>query len=267
MAGLGGIIAGALGGAGAAYAESAQGELKNQQRMDLEKELANVAFERDQRVKEADVMRSRSNTKYNQSEAVLKEASVADRLKALLGLENRTAIAPEAAAAATAEDTAMTPLATTQRERAIQAEIDKAKTLGGSSEYLAGTAAVSKAQKAAEIETATIRAEKAGGGAGGGALKVRSTKVDDAGNMIAIMSDGSTKPLGIKSGDYNNKIASTIATMAKNDYKFSKLPESEKRAAALERLTGVKVDGGSSAEGPTGGSKLPPLGDSKYVTK
>jgi len=243
MAGLGGIIAGALGGAGAAYAESAQGELKNQQRMDLERELADVAFERDQRVKEADVMRSRSNTKYNQSEAVLKDAAMADMLKARLGLQNRTALAPETAAAATAEDTALAPLAKAQRDRATQADIEKATTLGSSPEYLAGTAAISKAQKAAEIESAKIRAEHVGGGAGG-ALKVRSTKVDDAGNMIAIMSDGSTKPLGIKSGDYNNKIASTIATMAKNDYKFSKLPESEKRAAALERLTGVKVDGG-----------------------
>ena len=261
MAGLGGIIAGALGGAGAAYAESAQGELKNQQRMDLERELADVAFERDQRVKEADVMRSRSNTKYNQSEDVIKEASVAEMLKARLGLQNRTAIAPEAAAAATAEDTAMAPLAKTQRERATQADIDKATTLGSSPEYLAGTAAVSKAQKAAEIEAAKIRAEKAGGGgAGGGMPKVRSTYTNADGDKIAVMSDGTEKTLG-KAGDFNKQIASTIATMAKNDYKFSKLPESEKRAAALERLTGVKVDGGSSTEGPT--TDRPPLGTFK----
>jgi hypothetical protein len=260
MAGLGGIIAGALGGAGAAYAESAQGELKNQQRMDLERELANVAFERDQRVKEADVMRSRSNTKYNQSEDVIKEASVADRLKALLGLENRTAIAPAAAATATAEDTAMAPLAKTQRERATQADIDKATTLGSSPEYLAGTAAVSKAQKAAEIEAAKIRAEHVGSSGGGGMPKVRSTYTNADGDKIAVMSDGTEKTLG-KAGDFNKQIASTIATMAKNDYKFSKLPESEKRAAALERLTGVKVDGGSSTEGPT--TDRPPLGTFK----
>jgi hypothetical protein len=260
MAGLGGIIAGALGGAGAAYAESAQGELKNQQRMDLEKELANVAFERDQRIKEADVMRSRSNTKYNQSEDVIKEASVADMLKARLAAKNETDIAPDVAGAAMAKDTAMAPLAQTQRERAIQAEIDKATKLGGSSEYLAGTAAVSKATKAAEIETAKIRAENAGGGGGGGVPKVRSTYTNADGDKIAVMSDGSEKTLG-KAGDFNKQVSSLITTMSKNDYKFSKLPESEKRQAALERLTGAKTDGGSSTEGPT--TDRPPLGTFK----
>ena len=260
MAGLGGIIAGALGGAGAAYAESAQGELKNQQRMDLERELADVAFERDQRVKEADVMRSRSNTKYNQSEAVLKEASVANMLKARLDLENRTKIAPDFAATATAEDTAMAPVVTARSGRATQAEIDRAAALGGSPEFLKNTAEISKAQKAAEIESAKIRAEHAGSSGGGGMPKVRSTYTNADGDKIAVMSDGTEKTLG-KAGDFNKQIASTIATMSKNDYKFSKLPESEKRAAALERLTGVKVDGGSSTEGPT--TDRPPLGTFK----
>jgi hypothetical protein len=89
----------------------------------------------------------------------------------------------------------------------------------------------------------TTRANKppsSGGGSGGAASapKVRSTKVDDAGNMVAIMSDGSTKNLGIKSSDFNNKVASLVTQMSKNDYQFNKLPEDEKRERAIQRLTG-----------------------------
>lgn len=85
------------------------------------------------------------------------------------------------------------------------------------------------------------RPRSSGGGSGGAASsapKVRSTKVDDAGNMVAIMSDGSTKNLGIKSSDFNNKVASLVTQMSKNDYQFNKLPEDEKRERAIQRLTG-----------------------------
>jgi len=77
-----------------------------------------------------------------------------------------------------------------------------------------------------------------GGASGGGAAKVRSTRVDDQGNVVAIMSDGSTKDLNIKSGEFNNRVANLVTQMAKNDYRFSQLPEEEKRAKAVERLTG-----------------------------
>jgi hypothetical protein len=85
------------------------------------------------------------------------------------------------------------------------------------------------------------RPRTSGGGSGGSASsapKVRSTKVDDAGNMVAIMSDGTTKALGIKSSDFNNKVASLITQMSKNDYQFNKLTEEEKRERAIQRLTG-----------------------------
>jgi hypothetical protein len=119
-------------------------------------------------------------------------------------------------------------------------------------QYTATMAAITQRRDASEAklpiaqqnaDANTTRANKppsSGGGSGGAASapKVRSTKVDDAGNMVAIMSDGSTKNLGIKSSDFNNKVASLVTQMSKNDYQFNKLPEDEKRERAIQRLTG-----------------------------
>jgi hypothetical protein len=115
-----------------------------------------------------------------------------------------------------------------------------------------------------QADAATTRAEASvtnanrprasGGGSGGSASsapKVRSTKVDDAGNMVAIMSDGSTKNLGIKSSDFNNKVASLVTQMAKNDYQFNKLTEDEKRERAIQRLTGGATAPKSSDNRPS----------------
>lgn len=104
-------------------------------------------------------------------------------------------------------------------------------------------------------KTDTIRANKPSGGAGSGDAKVRSTKVDDQGNVVAIMSDGTTKPLGIKSGDFNNRVANLVTQMSKNDYQFSKLPEADKRAKAVERLTG----GTSAPRNSDNADTRPPL--------
>ena len=84
-------------------------------------------------------------------------------------------------------------------------------------------------------DAATTRAEKTG--SGGGAPKVRSTYTDDQGNRVAVMGDGSTKVLG-RAGDFDKSVASLVSKMSKDDYQFSKLPEDEKRARAIERLTG-----------------------------
>ena len=89
-------------------------------------------------------------------------------------------------------------------------------------------------------KTDTIRANKppaGGGGGGGGGIKVRSTYTDDQGNKVAVMSDSSTKVLG-KAADFDKTVANLVNTMGKNDYQFNKLPESEKRSKAIERLTG-----------------------------
>lgn len=89
-------------------------------------------------------------------------------------------------------------------------------------------------------DAATTRAARAGsgGGSGGGAPKVRSTYTDDQGNRVAVMNDGSTKVLG-RGGDFDKSVANLVSRMSKDDpFNFGKLPESEKRAQAIERLTG-----------------------------
>jgi hypothetical protein len=95
-----------------------------------------------------------------------------------------------------------------------------------------------------------------GGGSGGNTPKVRSTRVDDQGNVVAVMSDGSTKDLGMKSGDYNKSVATMIAKREKDDFQFNKLPEAEKKAWATERLNSgatspKRGDNQSSTSGAT----------------
>jgi hypothetical protein len=88
--------------------------------------------------------------------------------------------------------------------------------------------------------TDNIRANKPIGGAGGGgSLRVSKTVVDDKGSVISIMSDGSKRDTGIKSGDFEKRITSQINLMSKNDYSFGKLPVSEQRARAIEIVTGA----------------------------
>jgi len=53
-----------------------------------------------------------------------------------------------------------------------------------------------------------------------------------------VMTDGTTKDLGVKSGDYNKQVSNLVTKMAKDDYKFAKLPEAEKRLQAEQRLLG-----------------------------
>ncbi len=89
----------------------------------------------------------------------------------------------------------------------------------------------------ARVEAAEIAATRAAARGQGGPY-VRSTKTDQSGNVIAIMSDGSTRPLGIKAGDYNARLAKIIGDMEKLEPKFGKLPEEEKRRRATIRLSG-----------------------------
>lgn len=89
----------------------------------------------------------------------------------------------------------------------------------------------------ARVEAAEVAATRAAARGQGGPY-VRSTKTDQSGNVIAIMSDGSTRPLGIKTGDYNARLAKIIGDMEKLEPKFGKLPEEEKRRRATIRLSG-----------------------------
>jgi hypothetical protein len=120
-----------------------------------------------------------------------------------------------------------TMAAITQRRDASDAKVPIAQQNADANTTRAGAAV-----------TSANRPRASGGGSASSAPKVRSTKVDDAGNMVAIMSDGSTKNLGIKSSDFNKQVASLVTQMSKNDYQFNKLTEDEKRERAIQRLTG-----------------------------
>lgn len=76
------------------------------------------------------------------------------------------------------------------------------------------------------------------GGSGGSSTSVARVMTDEKGEVWAVMRDGTKRALGMRSGDFNVKIASEIAKMEKADYRFAKLPEEEKRARAIARITG-----------------------------
>lgn len=125
------------------------------------------------------------------------------------------------------------------------AAIDKTKALSESPEYLEGTKKIQRASKVVEKDIADVRAAAiAGRGTGGGgtakAPYMKSKQVDEKGNVVGIMSDGSVKDLGIKSGDYNKQVSKIVTDMGKDDAKFRRLPEEEKRKKAEERLLGTK---------------------------
>lgn len=105
-------------------------------------------------------------------------------------------------------------------------------------------------------QTALDVAEKRSGGGGGGAaggLKVRSSRVDANGDVINIMSDGTTVNTGIKDQAFSKTIASLVAKMD-GDRTLSGLSEEEKRALAVQRLAGVKQEA-AQEDGAGGGLK------------
>jgi len=89
-------------------------------------------------------------------------------------------------------------------------------------------------------ESANAIADRGTGGGGGTAKapRVQKTITGENGNVMAVMTDGTTKDLGVKSGDYNKQVSNLVTKMAKDDYKFAKLPEAEKRSQAEQRLLG-----------------------------
>lgn len=86
----------------------------------------------------------------------------------------------------------------------------------------------------AQAGAASTRASGSGNAAK--APTVRATKEDANGNVIAVMSDATTKDLGIKSASFNGKIAGLISQREKGDHNFNKLPEEEKKEWAINRL-------------------------------
>ena len=94
------------------------------------------------------------------------------------------------------------------------------------------------------LEFMERRAAARGSSGGGSAAKVRSTKTNADGEVIAIMSDGTTKPLGIQDQVFSKNVAAIVAKMD-GEIQYRKLSESEKVALAKARLAGVVMGDGA----------------------
>jgi hypothetical protein len=93
-----------------------------------------------------------------------------------------------------------------------------------------------------------------GAGTTGKAARVQKTISGPDGSVILIMSDGSQVPTGITSGEFNRTVARLVTDMSRRDPAFAELPEAEKRAKALERLTGNPA-GSAPAPAPVAAPK------------
>lgn len=105
-----------------------------------------------------------------------------------------------------------------------------------------------------EIQENKAQAVKAKDAGGAKAPYVKSTKEDSDGNMVLIMSDGSTRPLmgddgkPMQSAAFNKEVAKIIAKMEEESSTFKKLPEEDKRKQAKERLTGKMSEAAPAAK-------------------
>lgn len=245
MPSLSGLIGGVLGGAADAYSEYAGSELKNKQRIDVEKALSEVMFERDQRIKEADMMRNRGEEERKLSPEYLQKVSAAELEKGKGNLKNREQLAPETGRVAAIEATSNLPAKDIESQAETTRKMTQTKTLAGDKGFVKGVETLDIANKAGDIAAARERAKirMEGGGGGAGIPKVRSTYTNDQGNKVAVMSDGSEKTLG-RAGDFDKNIANLVTKLSKDDNKFegtafSKLPISRQREIATQILTGA----------------------------
>jgi hypothetical protein len=87
----------------------------------------------------------------------------------------------------------------------------------------------------AVVETKVIKSEDS---AGARATTVQSVISGESGEAVAVMRDGSTKPLGIKSAAFNKQVSDIVTKIAESDGKFRRLPIEEQRAIAVKQLTG-----------------------------
>lgn len=245
--GLSGLIAGALGGAAKGYTQVAETNFKKSAELDLKKQLMEaetdkqLAIDAIKRQRDISDIGKRTEATAQANLDVAPIAAQTDLVKAEGAAKNRVTLAPLTADAAMAEYKAGKPLKDIQTTDAIKAEIEKTTTLAGDEKYIAGETKLSKAKGAASIEAQRLRNEGAlarSTGPGGKAARVQRTITGENGNVMAVMIDGTTKDLGIKSGDYNKQISNLVTRMAKDDYKFAKLPEAEKRKQAEQRLRG-----------------------------
>jgi hypothetical protein len=239
MASLGGLISGVMGRAAEGYGKASEMEMKKQSELDLRKQLMEAETEKALRIDEIKRQRDITDEDRKMSPEYLAKVGAADLTRGTIAAGNRTTLAPLTAGAETAEYTAKKPLEDTKATDATGRKITETKTLAGDKDFIKGETLLSEAKKGGDIKVAQIRtaADRPGGSS---AVKVRSTYTDDQGQKIAVLSDGSTKVLG-KAADYDKTLSNLITKMAKDDFKFAKLPESEKRKQAEERLRGQIV--------------------------
>lgn len=126
---------------------------------------------------------------------------------------------------------------TVTRER--QAEVDATKAAKDKVEQERKDREEERKGKVADAQIAKLAS---GGSGGSGANTVQSVKENDRGEMVAIMRNGDTRNLGVRSATYNKRVADLVSTMEKNDPRFARLPAEAKREAAENRLNGSLVD-------------------------
>ena len=89
---------------------------------------------------------------------------------------------------------------------------------------------------------------------GGKAATVQSVISGEDGEAIAVMRDGSVRPLGIKSAAFNKQVADLVQKILNSgDLTFADLPPEQQRNEAIKRLTGKDPSSKSDAQ------KRPPL--------
>tara|TARA_R110000868_G_scaffold99049_2_gene272759 strand:- start:8 stop:868 length:861 start_codon:yes stop_codon:yes gene_type:complete len=273
MPSFGGLISGVMGRTAEGYSKAADMEMRKQGELDLKKQLMEVESEK--RLREDEIKRGRDvsdriteETRVRSPEYIAAQAKAdADKFDALIKAgvpeaEARATVAKGVAAAGVektlapvkAEVAKVTydankPLKMTEAADAIIAKIKETKDLSDDPSYLTSVEKIAMATKKPEVVMNQVRSDalrdRASGGGAGGKLTVKKTFTGEDGSMMAIMSDGTPRDLGIKSADYNKAIAKQIDTMSKNDYKFAKLPEAEKRKQAEARIRG-QLDVGPS---------------------
>ena len=265
MPSFGGLISGVMGRTAEGYTKAADMEMRKQGELDLKKQLMEAETEKqlrmdeikrgrdvsdrlteEARVQSPEYLANQAKAEAGRFDALIAAGVPAAEAKVLVakgvaaaGVEKT--LAPVKAEAAKVTYEAGKPLDVQKAADAVIAKIAETKTLSEDTGYLEGTGKLSKAAKAADIQMTQIRADavkdRSTSGGGSNAVKVRSTYTDDKGQKVAVLSDGSTKVLG-KAADYDKTLSSLITKMAKDDYKFAKLPEAEKRKQAEARLRG-----------------------------
>ena len=262
MPSFGGLISGVMGRTAEGYGKAADMEMRKQGELDLKKQLLEV--ESDKRLREDEIKRGRDIAEETRkmSPEYIAQTTAADLERGKGAIANRTtlaplgagadiaeggaklgtqiALAPAQAAAAKVTYEAGKPLDVQKAADAVIAKIAETKSLSESDDFIKGETKINLAKGAAGIKAAQIRSDALKdrpSGGGSNAVKVRSTYTDDKGQKVAVLSDGSTKVLG-KAADYDKTLSNLITKMAKDDYKFAKLPEAEKRKQAEARLRG-----------------------------